>query len=87
MNKWFISVIIGLAAPAFAQQPQQREPSASEVMAAMKAVEGQRDYAQAQAQNANVAAQRLGEQLQAEVVRLTKLCGDPCKPPKQPADK
>lgn len=71
---------------AFAQQPQQREPTASEVMAAMKAVEGQRDFAQSQAANSNATAQQIGERLQAvqkELADLKVKCGDKCEPPKK----
>lgn len=83
-------IAFGVAMSALAQQPQQREPTASEVMAAMEAVKGQRDFAQGQAANANAAAQQIGERLQAaqkELADLKAKCGDRCEPEKKEAVK
>ena len=82
MKRIILIAALSLATSAFAQQ-QQRDPTFDEVMAAKAQVEGQRDFAQGQAQQLAASAQTLGRELQAvktRVAELEKLCGDPCKP-------
>lgn len=71
-----------IVAPCSVYAQQQREPTFDEVLAAKVAVEGQRDFAQVQAQNANVTAQTFGREnavLKARIAELEKLCGEACK--------
>jgi hypothetical protein len=84
MKRILIAAALFAATPAIAQQ-QERPPTYDEVMAAKAQVEGQRDFAQGQAQQAAASAQSLGRDLKAardRIAELEKLCADACKPKK-----